>query len=113
MNVNPEEKLLQIIRSHVWFMRILETVAACNLPDWAVGAGVLRNIVWDYLHGYRAQSDLADVDVAFFDPSDFSFERDRAIQQPLIERAADVPWEVTTQAGVHLLKSISVIQSSL
>jgi hypothetical protein len=102
MSVNLEEKLLQVIHSHAWFMRILETVAACNLPDWGVGAGVLRNIVWDYLHGYRAPSYLADVDVAFFDPSDLSPERDRAIRQQLIERAADVPWEVTNQAGVHL-----------
>lgn len=74
MSVNLEEKLLQILRSHAWFMRILETVAACNLLDWCVGAGVLRNLVWDYLHGYRAPSDLADVDVAFFDPSDRSLE---------------------------------------
>jgi len=55
MSANPEEKLLQILHSHAWFMHILETVAACNLPDWGIGAGVLRNIVWDYLRGGHHQ----------------------------------------------------------
>lgn len=102
MSANLEEKLIQILRSNDWFMRVLETVAKCKLPDWCVGAGALRNTVWDHLHGHTRLSYLADVDVAFFDPSDLSPERDRAIQRQLAERAPDVPWEVTNQASVHL-----------
>lgn len=102
MDRHLEGKLVQIICSNAWFMRVLETVAGCNLPDWCVGAGALRNIVWDHLHGYTNPSYLADVDVAFFDPSDVSPERDRVIQQQLTQRAPDVPWEVTNQAGVYL-----------
>jgi hypothetical protein len=102
MDVDLEGKLVQIIRSHAWFMRVLEAVAECNLPDWCVGAGALRNIVWDHLHGHIQPSHLADVDVAFFDSADLSPERERAIQRQLTERVPDVPWEVTNQAGVHL-----------
>jgi hypothetical protein len=36
-----------------------------DLPDWFVGAGAIRNTVWDYLHGYTVPTPLADVDVAF------------------------------------------------
>ncbi len=62
MDENFEEKLVQIIRSNAWFMKVLETVAACNLPDWCVGAGAIRNIVWDHLHGYTQPSHLTNVD---------------------------------------------------
>jgi hypothetical protein len=102
MDRHLKGKLVQIIRSNAWFMKVLETVVACHLPDWCVGAGALRNVVWDYLHGYTNPSYLADVDVAFFDPSDLSPERDRALQQQLAKRAPEIPWEVTNQAGVHL-----------
>ena len=32
---------------------MLETVRGCNPPDWLVGAGVIRNLVWDHLHQYQ------------------------------------------------------------
>jgi hypothetical protein len=38
MDRHLEGKLAQIIRSNAWFMKVLETVAARNLPDWCVGA---------------------------------------------------------------------------
>jgi hypothetical protein len=99
---NDGERLRQILRNNAWFMDILEVVQTCDLPDWAVGAGVIRNIVWDYLHGYAKPSYLADVDVVFFDPENLDTERDQEIQRQLTVRRPDVPWEVTNQAGVHL-----------
>jgi uncharacterized protein len=39
------QELAQLIRSTPWIMSILETVRACNPPDWLVGAGVIRNLV--------------------------------------------------------------------
>ena len=75
---------------------------ALDLPGWCIGAGVLRNLVWDWLHGYAKPSDLADVDVAYCDPTDVRAERDHALQDQLLRQCPDVPWEVTNQAGVHL-----------
>ena len=83
-------------------MSILETVRACNPPDWLVGAGVIRNLVWDYLHQYEIPTPLADIDVIFFDPEDLRPERDRMVQQQLTQRLPHVPWEATNQAAVHL-----------
>jgi hypothetical protein len=83
-------------------MSILETVRACNPPDWLVGAGDIRNLVWDHLHQYQAPTQLADVDVIFFDPQDVRQERDLMVQQQLNQRLPDVPWEATNQAAVHL-----------
>ncbi len=83
-------------------MPILETVRACNPPDWLVGAGAIRNLVWDHLHQYQALTPLADIDVIFFDPQDVCPERDRIAQQQLAQRLPDVIWEATNQAAVHL-----------
>ena len=67
-----------------------------------MGAGAVRNLVWDALHGHSTPSALADIDVAHFDACDLSSERDALLQQRLHDLAPSLPWEVTNQAGVHL-----------
>ena len=62
----------RILRSNAWLMSVLHAARAVDLPDWFVGAGAIRNTVWDYLHAYTVPAPLADVDVAFFDPQDLT-----------------------------------------
>lgn len=83
-------------------MPALRAVRSLGLQSWCVGAGAVRNLVWDALAGKAARSALSDVDVAYFDPADISTERDHALQDQLKIAMPDVPWEVTNQAGVHL-----------
>jgi hypothetical protein len=99
---NYEQQLRYILGTNAWFMALLRTVRTCNLPDWFVGAGVIRNITWDYLHSYTEPTPVADVDVAFFDPADLTPERDKLAQQQLQARQPEIPWEATNQAAVHL-----------
>jgi uncharacterized protein len=96
------QDLTQLIQATPWLMAILETVRRCNPPDWLVGAGVMRNLVWDHLHQYQTPTPLADIDVIFFDPQDVRPERDRLVQQQLAQHLPHVPWEATNQAAVHL-----------
>jgi hypothetical protein len=93
-----ESRLQHLIRSNDWFMTALEAVRDCNPPDWFVGSGVVRNIVWDHSHGYTQPTPLTDVDVAFFDPDDLTPGRDRAVQEQLLNRLPDVPWQAKNQA---------------
>ena len=97
-----DERLAALARATPWFIRTLEHVRALRLDSWCVGAGAVRNLVWDALHGHATPSALADVDVAFFDASDLSPQRDAALQARLRSTAPETPWEVTNQAGVHL-----------
>jgi uncharacterized protein len=97
-----EQRFQQILRSNAWFMALLEAVRDCAIPEWAVGGGVIRNLVWDHLHGYPRPTPVADVDVAFFDPDDLCREREQAVEQALRERLPHVPWDVKNQAAVHL-----------
>jgi hypothetical protein len=91
-----------IAASSPWFMAALRAVRDLHLSSWCIGAGAVRNLVWDALHGHENPSELADVDVAYFDPSSMAPERDRFLQAQLHASLPEVPWEVTNQAGVHL-----------
>lgn len=83
-------------------MDALRAVASLRLPVWCIGAGAVRNLVWDHLHGHAQPSSLPDVDVAYFDENDLTSGTEKAIQSALQGIGPNVPWEVTNQAAVHL-----------
>lgn len=83
-------------------MSALYATRALGLPSWCIGAGAVRNLVWDKLHDFHIPSPLSDIDVAFFDASIVSAERDAELQNKLVATLPSLPWEVTNQAGVHL-----------
>ena len=96
------DRLVALARATPWFMQALAQVRALRLRAWCIGAGAVRNLAWDALHGHAAPSALADLDVAHFDADDLSPGRDAALQRQLQATAPGTPWEVTNQAGVHL-----------
>lgn len=97
-----ERELRRLIHGNDRLMALLGAVRDCDPPDWLVGAGTIRNLVWDHLHGYVLPTAAADVDVAFFDAGDLSPAYDQVMQRRLCERMPDIPWEATNQAAVHL-----------
>ena len=99
--MNDADRLVAIARATPWFMQALTQVRALRLAAWCVGAGAVRNMVWDALHGHATPSALADIDVAYFDADDLSPQHDDALQRRLQAMAPATPWEVTNQAGVH------------
>lgn len=94
--------LTALIRADAWRMTVLRAVRALALPDWAVGAGFVRNAVWDHLHGFAAPTPLPDVDVLYFDPCDLSRAREAALERRLAAAMPDVPWSARNQARMHL-----------
>jgi len=80
----------------------LEAVATLNLPDCWIGAGFVRNLVWDFTHHYPAPTALNDVDVVYFDNSDLDKTREQQLQQLLRRRYPTVNWEVRNQARMHI-----------
>ena len=79
----------------------LEAVAALDLPDGWIGAGFLRNPVWDRLHDFAAPTPLNDIDVVYFDPEDPTVERDAALEARLRDLLPGRPWSVRNQARMH------------
>lgn len=96
------ERLETLVRGSKWMMGVLTTVRACALPDWLVGAGALRDLVWDEMHAGFGPSRVKDVDVAFFDLHDLSPAREKAAEAVLQTHSPDVRWDVKNQAAVHL-----------
>jgi hypothetical protein len=90
------------IERQAGMMRLLRAVQELALPDGWIGAGFVRNAVWDALHDRAIDcSALNDIDVVYFDRADASASRDRAIEATLAMRIPGVPWSVKNQARMH------------
>lgn len=96
-----EQQLRHIIFDSEPSVAILQAARQVDLPNWYIGAGMLRNLVWDTLHGFESPTPLNDVDVAFFDASDLSRERDEKANLALTAVLPTIEWEATNQAAIH------------
>lgn len=95
-------RLIALVQRSPAFMDTLRAVRSLGLASWCIGAGAVRNLVWDDLHGYCQPSALADIDVCHFDAGDPEAARDAGLQRQLQTLRPGLPWEVTNQAAVHL-----------
>jgi len=82
-------------------MAILRAVSRLGLPDCWVGAGFVRNLVWDRLHRLDQPTLLNDIDVLYFDPSDLSRSTERTLESRLRRMQPGQPWSVRNQARMH------------
>ena len=81
-------------------MSALEQAAQLGLADWCIGAGFVRNLVWDKLHGNTTSTPCNDIDLIYFDAQHCSVERDRDIQRQLLQHS-ELPWSVKNQARMQ------------
>lgn len=95
-----EAQLRAWIAADPWRRTCLEATAALDLSECWLGAGFIRNLVWDRLHGFPAPTPLADVDVLTFEPGTGS-EREIQIEAALASALPAVPWSVKNQARMH------------
>jgi hypothetical protein len=72
-----------------------------NLPDCWIGAGFVRDAVWDHLHHYPRRPPAGDVDVVWFDDGTQAAETDHDIETQLRRLAAGFDWSVKNQARMH------------
>src|SRR5580658_6365212 len=95
-------RLIELVRSSMTLMSALRAARAADPPDWLIGGGVIRDLVWDHLHDPRRPLTPKDVDLAFFDPTSLGDDRERSVLEALRAQAPDVPWDAKNQAAVHL-----------
>ena len=81
-------------------LRLLEAVAAHGPAGAWIGAGFLRNAVWDALTG-RDDPPGSDLDVVHFDAGDPSAARDAAARAGLLAMMPGHAWDVANQARMH------------
>ncbi|MEU4623547.1 nucleotidyltransferase family protein [Actinoplanes sp. NPDC023801] len=101
-----------LIESDPEAMRILRAAAVLGLPDWWIGAGFVRNRVWDTI------SDLPvlphrDVDVAYYDARRPDPDEDARAEARAAAVMPGVPWEIRNQARMHLRNRTEPYTSAL
>ena len=82
--------------------RILRLVRSLGLPDCWIGAGFVRNAVWDHLHGRPPRLPTGDVDVLWFADGPADLAEDSSLQTTLRNLDPKFDWSVKNQARMHL-----------
>lgn len=97
-----EQDIIDLVKSDKWMMNVLHEAEKLNLPEWMIGAGFLRNKVWDYLHGIRRDvADTNDIDLVYLDKENISEENDYTLSDKM-SGTLGLRWEIKNQAYMHI-----------
>jgi len=80
-------------------MRALCAVRSLKLSDWLIGAGFVRNLIWD--HQFGTHTRLNDIDVVYYCAKNTHPETDYDLEVQLLQLEPTLPWSVTNQARMH------------
>ena len=101
MNQQLENRLIEIIKKDLWMMDVLKTVRDLKLNDCWIGAGFVRNKVWDIIHEID-RTELNDIDVIYFNKSNTTKDFDLAIEDKLRIINPDLNWSVKNQSRMNV-----------
>jgi len=94
-------RIADILQSDGQRWRLLDVVAALQLPDCWIAAWFIRNAVWQALHDRPLGLVTGDVDGIWFDLDRPEAELDRAIEDKLQRIEPAIVWSVKNQARMH------------
>lgn len=94
-----------------WMMQVLAAAEDMGLHDWWIGAGFLRNAVWDWMSGHQARHD-SDVDLVYFDADNCRPEMDWRLEEEAKRRFPFANWEIRNQARMHEMDGASPYSST-
>lgn len=96
-----QEALQRLLSDDAIRMQALYAVRALKLSDGWIGAGFVRDAVWDSLHGYGQRPVSGDVDVVWHDAERCDPAQDCALEEKLRQHACVFNWSVRNQARMH------------
>ena len=112
IHLKSEKDILELIKKDKWMIRILKTVKELDLNDWWIGAGFVRNKIFDYLHGYNKRTKLNDIDIIYFDKDNLDEKCEDEFQRKLENINHKVHWSVTNQARMWKLNGSKPYKSA-
>ena len=101
MPVNYTKVIISLIRKDPERMMILRTARSLDLKDWCIGAGFVRNCVWDHLHNYNSSTRLNDIDVCYYNSNCLDEKVDKVLEVTLENKLPGKRWSVKNQARMH------------
>ncbi|WP_250033326.1 nucleotidyltransferase family protein [Paractinoplanes maris] len=110
--VMSTQDVVDLIESDPGAMRVLRVTAGLDLPDWWIGAGFIRNRVWDAISDLPPRPDR-DVDVAYFNPDKPDPHQDTSAEARARLALPGTPWEIRNQARMHLRNGEAPYPSTL
>lgn len=81
----------------------LEVLQKSGLPESWIGAGLIRNCVWDVLHQTESLLTNQDIDVIFYNEHDLSKDSEKVYEERLTSLAPQYKWSVKNQARMKLV----------
>lgn len=106
-----EKDIINLIEKDEWMMSILYTAEELNFPNWVIGAGFVRNKVWDYLHGYvKKEVDTNDIDLVYFDLNGNDQKTDEDLSRRLRKETGE-KWEVVNETYAHKWNNLPPYES--
>jgi hypothetical protein len=111
MTIDSEDDIAKLIYTDQWMMDVLRAAETLNLPDWWIGAGFLRNKVWDAIAGRQSQQSR-DIDLVYFNAADTSRESDDAYDINMKQDHPFAEWEIRNQARMHYVNDFQPFTST-
>ena len=100
-----DEFIIDLLKGDPVRWHALGLVARLNIETACIGAGFVRNMVWDDLHGLESDCRDGDIDVLWFDAERGSPQVDLEIEQSLKRLDPSFDWSVKNQARMHVRNS--------
>ncbi len=102
MSKEEQEKfIISIIENNTSVYNILSILRNEN-ESLYLGGGVVRNIIWDYLHGFNDPTPIEDVDVMYYDSQNVDKAFDMKIENHLKAIKPNTLWSVKNQGRMHI-----------
>lgn len=111
MIIKTEEDIRRLVESDKWMMQVLLAAEKLDLPDWWIGAGFLRNKVWNAIEDNDSHSDT-DVDLVYFNSSDVKPETDWSYDEKMKQNSPFADWEIRNQARMHYVNNFEPYTST-
>ena len=104
-----EKDILNLIKSDPWMMDAIGKAEKLNLKNWIIGAGFVRNKVWDYLHNITSKK--TDVDLVYYDINGNN-EREDEILTDKLKTETGINWEIVNEYYAHVWNNFKPFKST-
>lgn len=111
MVIKTEQDIKKLVESDEWMMRVLRAAEELDLPDWWIGAGFLRNKVWNAIEGNNLHS-ISDIDLVYFNSKDVKPETDWSYDEKMRQSYPIADWEIRNQARMHIINNFEPYTST-
>jgi hypothetical protein len=111
--MSAASRIGSILRADPLRWRLLDVVRTLDLPDCWIGAGFVRNAVWDHLHERSASPLTGDIDVIWYDRARTEPAEDRKFEAMLRLAEPSFAWSVKNQARMHIRNGNTPYSSSV